>query len=332
MAKYRGGVNLSDGKIPVHFIVLMVAGAVIFLLGAGLGWLGHQVPPATHALREAGYKYINPILLCNIDSSIAQNEDTNLDKALGDYISAAPSKDVGVYYLKPAVGKWAGFKENESFSPASMLKVPIMAAVMRNAELKPDLLAKKILYSGATDNNALEDIRPQNPILPGKLYSVDELLGAMIIDSDNNATQLLTDLLSEKEFENIYTDLGLEVPSSTGPVDFMSPKTFTLFLRVLYNGTYLSREHSEQALDLMAKSSFSQGLRAGIPADVIVSSKFGERRVDAAENNPALELHDCGIVYAKTGSYFLCVMTRGNDFTTLAKEIADISKLVYEHQ
>lgn len=318
----------TDQKV---YIIAAVGCIASFFIGSALGWVGHEMPQQTHALRESGYQYIKPVLLCNLDSSLVQNEDLSLTRALREYIEKEPSTDIGVYYLNPSKAKWAGYNENTSFAPSSMLKVPIATAVLRSAETKEGLLSQKVYYSGEVDNNTIEDFKPLNPIKPNASYSVPELLRAMIVDSDNNATELLTEMLSEKEFENVYTDLGLEVPSASGPIDFMSPKTFTLFLRILYNGTYLSREHSEEALKLMSESSFVNGIRAGVPADVVVSSKFGERRVSATANQPSVELHDCGLVYAKNGPYFLCIMTRGSDFATLEKEIAGISKLIYAH-
>ena len=63
-----------------------------------------------------------------------------------------------------------------------------------------------------------------------------------------------------------------------------------------------------------------------------MAQKFGEREVYKTSGILGYqELHDCGIVYYKQDSaYLLCVMTHGSDTTSLAKEIADISKLVYD--
>ncbi len=272
--------------------------------------------------------YIRPVLLCNVNPQGSQSEDADLSAALRRYIGGAAEKDVGVYYTNPLAGTWAGANENISFSPASMLKVPIMAAVLRSAEEDRTFAYKSVYYDGSFDNNTLEITKPARPILPGRSYGVDDLLHAMIVDSDNNATQLLTGLVSKEQFETIYTDLGLAAPSVNGPVDFMSPKTFTMFLRVLYSSTYLTRDDSEKALALMSQSNFIDGLRTGVPKGTVVAAKFGER----ASAGGSLELHDCGIVYYGDGdAYFLCVMTRGKDRGVLASEIAAISKLVYEH-
>ncbi|HEY6020809.1 MAG TPA: serine hydrolase, partial [Candidatus Paceibacterota bacterium] len=241
---------------------------------------------------------------------------------------SAQEKDVGVYYLNPTTGQWAGVNENESFSPASMLKVPIMTAILRTAEKQPVFLSTPVYYDGSFDDNALETIKPQDPVVAGHSYTVEQLLEKMIKYSDNNATHLLYALLPQNQFDSIFTDLGLAAPTVNGPVDFMSPKTFTMFLRILYGSTYLTRDDSEKALSLMAYPDFPSGLQAGVPQGTVVAQKFGEREADTQSS----ELHDCGMIYYGGGNaYMLCVMTRGTDKAALASEIAGISKLVWEH-
>jgi beta-lactamase class A len=308
---------------------------VSLAIGGALGWAlrGPSIMTLT-PLREGGYNLIRPILLCNLPNGVQNqsNEDPALTAKIQKYISGVSNADIGVYYSNPTLSKRSGVNENTSFSPASMLKVPIMVAILRSAEDHPELLSKKVFYDGSFNDNALEDIRPQKALEAGHLYTVDELLSYMIKYSDNNATHLLHDQLTAKEFEDIYTDLGIEVPTVNGPVDFMSAKTFILFLRVLYNGTYLSHQDSEKALELMTVNDFPAGLKGGVPDSVTVAQKFGERVVyDQQTKTSKTELHNCGIIYPEKGPYLLCVMTRGNDFNTLSKEIRDISEIVYNH-
>jgi beta-lactamase class A len=312
----------------------ILLGASIFsalLIGGAVGYAIHPASASTKILREDGYDLIRPILLCNINGQ-PQNEDKDLSAKLQAYAGSIKDGAIGVYYANPTLGKWAGANENESFSPASMLKVPIMVAVLRVSEDDPSLLSKKIFYDGSFNDNLLETILPQKALEAGHYYTVDQLLEYMIMYSDNNATHLLHDLLTPQQFEDIYTDLGIEVPAVNGPVDFMSAKTFTLFLRILFNGTYLSHQDSEKALELMTVNDFPQGLKGGIPSTTPIAQKFGERIVSMGENQPTQrELHNCGIVYPDTnGPYLLCVMTRGSDPDALSKEIRDISQIVYQ--
>ena len=96
------------------------------------------------------------------------------------------------------------------------------------------------------------------------------------------------------------------------------------FFRILYNASYLTKDNSQKALDLLSKVDFTDGIRAGVPSSVKVANKFGEREV-----GNIIQLHDCGIVYFKDHPYLLCIMSRGTDFTKLAASIKNISRLVY---
>ena len=99
-----------------------------------------------------------------------------------------------------------------------------------------------------------------------------------------------------------------------------------VFFRILFNSSYLSRESSEKALELLANTEYSDALVSGIPKDVTVAHKFGE----AGTGNVERQLHDCGIVYFPNHPYLACIMTRGHNTETLRNSIQDISRFVYE--
>ena len=92
--------------------------------------------------------------------------------------------------------------------------------------------------------------------------------------------------------------------------DFITAHQVATMFRVLYNATYLSRDDSEKALQLLSQVSFTQGLWRAWPTSTVVSHKLG--LVGIAPNGVTTEheLHDCGIVYAQD-PYLMCVMTRG---------------------
>ncbi len=285
-------------------------------------------------LREKGYSLINPVLLCNNNVTESRKEDTTLSKKLAQYIAGAKEQEVGVYYLSlggPNVrGSWAGVNQEKEFSPASMLKVPTLAATLRYADEHPGFLQKEIYYDGSFDDNKAEYYQPTASIQAGHSYSIEELLTYMIEYSDNNAARLLDlDSIPQEALNKIYLSLDIQLPTSLG--DIMSPQTYSNFLRIFYNATYLSRTNSQKALELMSKASFPYGLRGGVASSTMVAQKFGERKFVSPAGAPlGVELHDCGIVYTDD-AYLLCVMTRGSNFETLAQEIRDISTLVYTY-
>ncbi len=128
----------------------------------------------------------------------------------------------------------------------------------------------------------------------------------------------------------VYTDLGIENPDNAPEGYLISAKTYSLFFRILYNATYLNRTLSERALDILSKATFKDGLVAGVPEGSTVAHKYGEH-IDSVDGQISdVELHDCGVIYATSKPYFLCVMTRGSKVEDLTKLIKDISKLVYD--
>jgi hypothetical protein len=114
--------------------------------------------------------------------------------------------------------------------------------------------------------------------------------------------------------------------------EFLSVQTYESFFRILYNASYLSRNASNWALDILSKSEFETGLIAGVPQTIKVSHKFGEKS-DARDGT--VQLHDCGIVYYPNKPYLLCVMTKGPNIQLLDNVIAEISRITFsevDHQ
>jgi beta-lactamase class A len=104
-------------------------------------------------------------------------------------------------------------------------------------------------------------------------------------------------------------------------------KGYSSIFRLLYNSSFLDTENSEKLLATLSESSFNQGLRQGVPENIKISHKFGEREITKTGEK---QLHDCGIIYYPTNPYLLCVMTKGKDFKELTRIIGHISSEVYK--
>lgn len=78
----------------------------------------------------------------------------------------------------------------------------------------------------------------------------------------------------------------------------------------------------------MAQSTYKDGLSVGVPDGAVVAQKYGERLDTEGSKVQAVELHDCGVIYAKN-PYSICIMTKGDDLGKLTSAIKDISGIVY---
>lgn len=164
----------------------------------------------------------------------------------------------------------------------------------------------------------------------GKTYTIEKLLEYMIIESDNDATNALhayLDTVSPEEplFLISMEELGLLNRERLNDDSLTVQQAASIF-RQLYNTSYLCKDLSQKALALLTRTTFRDGLVAGVPPGVAVAHKFGERRTE----DGGRQLHDCGIVYHPGGDYLLCIMSRGYDSHILAGVIGELSKLVYD--
>ncbi len=290
-----------------------------------------QVEPS---LRETGkYEYTAPLLLCPTYESTDLTESASLKSGVQNIVDSAISKgsasNVSVY-IRGFRGKWVGINENETFVPASLLKVPLLIAYFKEAEGDPTILKRVVTYDGSFDDNQAEEFRGASDIKPGS-YTILQLLTSMIENSDNNASKLLDANIDPRVLASVYTDLGLQIPTSDKPqVQVISAKQYSYFFRILYNSTYLTPEYSEKALQMLVVADFPQGIEATVPKGTDVANKFGERTVYTPQGDVTeRDLHDCGIVYAKSGPYVLCIMTKGKNFNDLINVMQSIGKFVY---
>jgi beta-lactamase class A len=278
------------------------------------------------------YKFINPLLECE---GVNFGQDRNLSylkTAVNNFIdSRIQQKQIdfaSIYYRDLNNGPWVGINEKELFSPSSLIKVPLMMTYYKIAESDPSILLKE-LSTSVPDDPRDQNIKPEVTLVPDQKYTVDELIRRMIIYSDNQAYILLNNNVDQKVLINVYNDLGVDISKGyTDPTgNIISVKAYASFFRILYNSSYLNKAMSEKALQLLGQSKFTQGLVAGLPSDIVVSHKFGERQyMDTRQK----QLHDCGIVYLPGKPYLLCIMTRGQDFTNLTSTVKEISALVYQ--
>lgn len=285
-------------------------------------------------IRTGGYNFINPLLdYYDVNSS---NESNNklLQKQINEFIAkeilSNNIQSASVYYRDLVTGYWIGINENEVYSPASLLKVPYLIAALKYSQDDPTFLAKQDVFI-PKENEAKRNITDSFSLIPGNLYSMEELLTAMIIHSDNDAKDLLVRNIPYPIYKEIFDDLNIDIQkfdSIGAPSNFLSVKQYASFFRILYNATFLNNKMSEYALWLLANTTYNDGIKAGIPTTVKLSHKFGERFFI---NTDTKQLHDCGIIYKDNQPYILCVMTKGKDLKQMTKIIASISKLVYTH-
>ena len=283
-------------------------------------------------IRKGKFDLINPLLDCYEFGHSTLGAFIDLEKKIQDEIHRLKVEKkvegISVYYRELDNGGWIGINEEERYSPASLLKLPILIAALKQSESQPDFLSQK-LVGVASNENYTQSLGTNGFRLEyGKEYTIEELLSIMIIFSNNDAKEMVLNAMDKNFINNVFYDLGIDIFSYRNFEYCLSVKQYASYYRILYNSTYLNKEHSNLALQILSRIRFKLGLNAGVPENIMVAHKFGERDAD---QNQLKQLHDCGIVYREDRPYLICVMAKGKDFEVMEEAIASISRLTYNY-
>lgn len=325
---------MMTNKLFIKYFLLFFSGLLLGSLGV-YSYFNHFAAQSESKSSKAyevhlGQKeFVNPLVDCNQWSDQLPPKANALKEKIENYINTSKNnkntEQISVFYRDLLNGPQIEIDSNEKFAAASLLKVPILIYYMKLAEKKPEILKKKIKFSlkDSKVTFAVQKITPPLTLQDGQEYLVDELLSRMITFSDNYSAEMLLRERPELNISQLLTDMGITLDNIANDY-WITVRGYSSIFRILYNATYLSTTMSNASLQLLSFSEFKVGLRAPLPENIKVSSKFGER-----ESENMAQLHDCGIVYHPQRPYILCVMTRGQDTDKLIGAISDVSQIVW---
>jgi beta-lactamase class A len=332
-------MSVLRNKVFYSRLTFLVLGVIIGAAVVGIYGLynshssnqqNNQNPSAPVAYNEfselhgGGYKLIDPLYECNTGSPYGSTQLLDLRNRINDYITQLTANNsvtrVAVHFRDLNAGPWFGINNTDQFSPSSLLKVPVMMAYYKEAEVNPSILSKELVYATDPAGLASENFPTKHPLQKGT-YTVEQLIEHMIINSDNVALLLLEKNISNDKINQVTIDLGIATNQDLS----LSVTDYATLLRVLYYSTYLNKDYSEKSLELLSKAEFTQGLVALLPKNVTIAHKFGERTLSDGTH----QLHDCGVVYYPGHPYLICIMTKGSNFADLNTTIQQISSKVY---
>ena len=331
-------------KVPVYFLILtFLVSSIISILGFSylksnshdeVVELDNSINPAHPSFcnlnisRLKGYQYIHPLLYAepqceSVELADCKNQISqiiNANKANGKITSAS------VYIREFTQAQWTSINPSDLYSPGSLLKVPELMSLYKMNERQPGFLDKIVEYKNVRETKSNRVINfESNHIKLGNKYTIRELINYMIVYSDNDATMMLNALIDKSVFSKVFTDIGLKEPDFSSSDYKMNVTDYSIFLKELYNGSYLSFKNSEECLSILSKTEFKEGLISGLPSKCMVSHKFGEGGSSSEPN-----FSEAAIVYCGKTPYIITIMTKGSDIKSLPSVSAEISKKVYE--
>ena len=229
---------------------------------------------------------------------------------LGDEVDA-----YGVVVKSLAGGSGAAVNPDKVFYAASLFKVSVLYEVFHQRALgllsfDEDLLVTP--YYAGFDLGTL-------PVAVCETISIDDALDAMTAFSDNTSAVLLQDRVGAGNVNQSLAALGLtttrllsdDLPTTAGEM--------ALLMEMIGRGQAVDESASQEMVNLLAGEELDNGLRAGVPPEVLVAHKTG---------NWTNATHDAGIVYTPGATYVIAILSEKAYETELT---AKLSQAVFEY-
>lgn len=323
-------------KVPLYLTLLLIVSTCAITV-FGISWINRKNTETVttdnsfrscslNRIRLSGYEFIRPLLFteepCESDKLMPAKSE--LDNIINTHKMNGSINSASVYIRDLNHGEWTIAGDQEKYFPGSLMKVPELITFMKMNEKNPGLLDRKILYKTAF-NLPKQAIYLSKSIEVGKTYTIRELLYYMIAYSDNYATMILNQQMDPAIFSKVFTDLGIPKPDLTQKDITISARDYSLFLRVLYNASYLNIEDSEFCTELLSHCDFTKGIINELPKELKVAHKFGE-----AGDGTYAHFCESGIIYLNNSPYLITSMVKGKDSKLLPSVNSEISKKLFD--
>lgn len=282
--------------------------------------------------------FTSPFLDTHIGENLEANKNINLEYYLESYEKAKKVEgditELSVYFRNLNNGNRFGTNEKELFSPASLMKLPLLLAYFKKDEIENGFLDTVVTFTkNWSSDDYKQNIPPEKRLQVGHQYKIIDIINQMIQYSDNEASIFLERNISENEFKKVFTDVWIEFPPFNNWIFDNNIRVidYSAFFRVLFNASYLNREASEKVLSMLTKTKFKDWLVAGVSdEDILIAHKFGERSIFWNNGIERKQLHDCWIIYYPKHPYILCMMTRWYDRNKLKSVLQEVSSIIFE--
>ncbi len=252
--------------------------------------------------------------------------------------------DVGLAAQQVATDKQILIQPDQSFHPASTIKVCVMMETFHQARqglfsLNDPILVKNEFasiadgspYALSVDDDSEKDLYQHT----GEAFPIRELILRMITVSSNLATNLLIERVTPERTTQFMRELGTnDVIVRRGVEDnqafqlglnnAVTTRGLMQILLKLEMRKVVSRQDSDEMVRILLQQKFNEMIPAQLPADVRVAHKTGWT---------GKYYHDAGIVYPPNQKPFvLVILTRGSKTESEAHaRVASLAKMVYDH-
>ena len=255
-------------------------------------------------------------------SKIVQN---NLSGKSGDY---------AIFIEDFSDSESYGLRQNDMFPAASLYKLYLMAAVLKEVDSGQLTMDSTVTSSKSRLTTVLGSVDTGYESAPETItHTIEEALTRIGRVSDNFSSILLTDKIGADKIQQMAEQLGAEntriksptliINDSEEPYISTSASDIGRFFKKLFKKEIVSVNVSDKLAEFLGLNQLNNRIPAGVPEDVKVLHKTGEL---------AMIRHDAGIVYLPEKAYVIVLMSqniKGED--EVVETFVNISKDVYKY-
>jgi beta-lactamase class A len=267
---------------------------------------------------------------------------------LETFIQQQTNKTISVVVYDFQTGEEILVNPDETYHPASTIKVHVMMEVFRQAEQGLFALEDRIpivnsftsIADGSKFSLSVNDDSEQTLYSRiGETESVAELTRLMIVRSSNLATNILLEKVGANHVNEFIRALGIpgvifirgiedNAAFRLGMNNSATTRGLTQTMKLIAEKKVVSEQASEKMIEILLGQEFNESIPALLPNSVKVAHKTGWT---------GNVYHDTGIVYAEREDckpYAISIMTRGFAEDKEAEAhacMAKISQLIYEN-
>lgn len=241
--------------------------------------------------------------------------------------------DVGIFIKDLRTGRTFEHNANRRFLSASLIKVPIMAALFADVEEGRIRLDGSMTYRRRFRREGAGNLKWARD---GRSFTISSLVHTMISKSDNTATAMLISLMGYDRLNERFRNFGLyetriaptgmSLASRLDPAldNWTTPEEMGRLLEKIYRHNILRNDGlSDLMLEIMKGANSRSRLARDLPNSWQLARKTGLLRKNC---------HDVGIVFSPDGDYVICVMTGDNRTYARAKGfISDVGRQTFHY-
>lgn len=209
---------------------------------------------------------------------------------------------VGFYFKNLVTGETFGYNETEQFLPASIVKLPLLAAMFLMRERGETDFGEKIAISEEEKRPGCGVVQHMRSDEEGNVVlDIETLYKFMTVISDTTATNALYNHYGNDKIISTLKELGLKgtqfnrafydsVREEKGIQNYFVPQEIGELLEKMYNRTLVSEKASEEMEKILLQQQVNHKMGGKLPIGFPMAHKTGEEEDKS---------HDVGIVYVK---------------------------------